>query len=243
MIQQYCQSCGMPLTEVALFGTEKTGETSEDYCFNCYEAGEFKQPFITMEEMLEICIPHLQQDGMGEQEARTMLMSFLPNLKRWHQAPKMVEKEAFYVAGITARTSNVDEQSAEGKIPALWTAFYEQGIGQKLQNTVNPTIYGLYSDYESDVNGLYDITLGLEVPASLEVPQDMVMKLVPASKYMVFTSERGAIHDVVIKTWQVIWAWFEHSTIARAYTGDFELYDERCSNPQDAQVAIYIAIK
>ncbi len=71
----------------------------------------------------------------------------------------------------------------------------------------------------------------------------MVVKTIPAAKYLVFTSEKGSMPDIVIKAWQDIWAWFASSEIERAYTGDFESYDERCANPQEAQVDIYIAIK
>lgn len=38
-------------------------------------------------------------------------------------------------------------------------------------------------------------------------------------------------------------AWFEQQEVKPTYTGDFELYDARCENPQRAQVDIYIAIQ
>lgn len=81
-MQEYCQSCGMPL-ENSLRGTEGDGTVSHDYCIYCYKNGEFTQPHVTMEEMINICIPHMLKSGFDEEEAQRMLSEFLPTLKRW----------------------------------------------------------------------------------------------------------------------------------------------------------------
>jgi len=244
-MQSYCQSCGMPVVKVELLGTEKDGQVCQDYCTYCYELGEFKQPDITVNEMIERCIPHLKEDGMAEDEARHMLASFLPNLKRWTTGesiqPVLVEKESFHIVGISARTNNANEITPQAKIPELWSNYFQQNIAGQLPN--KEVMYGLYSDYETDVNGDYSITLGVEVAANSEVPKGLVMKTVPASKYLVFTSEKGAMPEIVIKAWQQIWAWFDNAEVERTYTGDFEIYGERCNQPNEAQVDIYIAVK
>ncbi|MGE7113461.1 zinc ribbon domain-containing protein [Lysinibacillus sp. NPDC047702] len=246
-MQNYCQSCGMPLADEALLGTKKDGQKSQEYCKYCYELGEFKQPELTVEEMIEICVPHLKEDGMAEEEARQMLSSFLPSLKRWRRGdikqPIMIERESFQIVGISAQTSNANEITPHAKIPSLWSDFYQQDVIGQIKNPVNEVLIGLYSDYETDVNGKYSITLGKEVATTDEAAQGMIVKTVPAAKYLVFTSEKGSMPDIVIKAWQDIWAWFASSDVERAYTGDFERYDERCANPQEAQVDIYIAIK
>ncbi|WP_249662405.1 zinc ribbon domain-containing protein, partial [Lysinibacillus fusiformis] len=84
-MQPFRQSCGMPLVDEALLGSEKEGHKSQEYCTYLYERGEFKQPQLTVKEMIEICVPHLQEDGMPESEARYMLTSFLPIFKRWRK--------------------------------------------------------------------------------------------------------------------------------------------------------------
>lgn len=246
MMQNYCQSCGMPLTDEVLLGTEKEGHKNQDYCTYCYEGGTFKQPDLTVEAMIDICVPHLKKDGMPEKDARHMLTSFLPSLKRWRKQewsePKIIRREAFQIIGISTETSNANERTAQAKIPQLWHDFYEQNIVDQLSKLDNQSVYGLYSDYETDVNGNYSITLGVE--ASLNTaPSDLVIKTIPAAKYLVFTSQKGKMPEIVIQTWQEIWAWFANSEVKRTYTGDFELYDERCANPQEAQVEVYIAIK
>ncbi|XKO54781.1 effector binding domain-containing protein [Lysinibacillus fusiformis] len=247
MMQSYCQSCGMPLTDEALLGTEKEGHKNQDYCTYCYEEGSFKQPNLTVEEMIDICVPHLKGDGMPANEARTMLTSFLPSLKRWRKQewsePKIIKREAFQIIGISTKTSNANELTAQAKIPQLWQDFYEKNIVDQLSKLDNQNVYGLYSDYETDVNGNYAITIGVEASKMNDASPEWVIKTIPAAKYLVFTSHKGKMPEIVIQTWQEIWAWFANSKVKRTYTGDFELYDERCANPQEAQVEVYIAIK
>lgn len=85
MNQVFCQCCGMPLGEAdALYGTNRDGSKSEDYCQYCFENGEFTFNG-TMEEMIEICVPHMAAaiPNMTEEGARTAMREWFPTLKRW----------------------------------------------------------------------------------------------------------------------------------------------------------------
>lgn len=244
----YCQSCGMPMNEEKIFGTEKDEGKSREYCVYCYEKGEFKQPNMTVEDMIDLCVPFMKEDGKSEEEARTILTNFLPTLKRWSGNSKMnepviIEKEAFTIIGMTSRTSNANEMTMDAKIPQMWEKYYQQKIYEQIPNPEGAITYGLYSDYLDGVNGEYSMTIGLQGSADASLPEGLVAKTIPAAKYVVFTTEKGPIAQIVIKAWQQIWAWFEQSDFTRAYTGDFEVYDERYTNPLEAQVDIYIAIK
>jgi len=157
--------------------------------------------------------------------------------------PVIKEKNAFNIIGITAKTTNANEMTANAQISKLWDSYFQQQINEIMPVSLDPAVtYGLYSDYASDVNGEYSITIGMETNSEL-VKRDLVVKAIPAAKYLVFTSEKGPISQIVIKAWQNVWKWFENSEVERAYTGDFEVYDERCADPNEAQVEIYIAIK
>ncbi|MEK4324759.1 zinc ribbon domain-containing protein [Paenibacillus sp. FSL R7-0297] len=79
----FCQSCGMPVNETELQGSDKEGNKTEEYCIYCYENGEFKQPDITLQEMTDLCAGYLVEEGMDEAAARQMLGDSLPQLKRW----------------------------------------------------------------------------------------------------------------------------------------------------------------
>ena len=50
----FCQSCGMPLNDPNLLGSELNGFQSDEYCKYCYEDGAFTQPNLTIEGMKEI---------------------------------------------------------------------------------------------------------------------------------------------------------------------------------------------
>ena len=52
MKKEFCQSCGMPLTNAEDFGTEKDGSKSTEYCHFCYQNGTWTQPNITLEETI-----------------------------------------------------------------------------------------------------------------------------------------------------------------------------------------------
>ncbi|WP_368041489.1 zinc ribbon domain-containing protein [Clostridium sp. 001] len=60
MKQKYCQSCGMPMSE-ELYGTERNNKKNQEYCIYCYENGDFKQPDLTMEQMIEASVPFMVQ--------------------------------------------------------------------------------------------------------------------------------------------------------------------------------------
>lgn len=86
-----CQSCGMELVRDDDKGTERDGSKSEEYCAFCFQNGIFTEK-LSMEEMVEHNLKDLEEWNQAaglhltEQEARGMLMGFLPTLKRWKPA-------------------------------------------------------------------------------------------------------------------------------------------------------------
>lgn len=82
-----CESCGMPLADPSLLGTEADGSPSARYCKWCYEDGGYTAPDITMEEMVDVCVGHMAAPGSGftEPEARDYMEGLLPQLERWSQ--------------------------------------------------------------------------------------------------------------------------------------------------------------
>jgi hypothetical protein len=82
-MNEYCQSCGMPLTSKDVLGTEKDGTKNKEYCLYCYENGAFTAPDITMQQMIDVCVPYMKEHGMPEDAARNLMNDTLPKLKRW----------------------------------------------------------------------------------------------------------------------------------------------------------------
>lgn len=77
-----CQSCGMPITNKELFGTNKDGNINDDYCKYCYNLGEFIDK-VTMEEYIEMCSKYASQAGMTCEEMKKHCEKLFPTLKRW----------------------------------------------------------------------------------------------------------------------------------------------------------------
>lgn len=86
-----CQSCGMPLDQEELHGTEADGSKSEDFCTYCYQHGAYTYP-TTVEGMVENNLKYLQEWNenaglqLSREEAKEALLQFLPTLKRWRKA-------------------------------------------------------------------------------------------------------------------------------------------------------------
>ena len=150
--------------------------------------------------------------------------------------PKQVE--GFRVAGISVRTNNRDEASpGTGKLGALWGRFFQEGIAAQIPNQVSGSaIYGVYSDYESDVNGAYTVTAGMQVNPDVGGADGFTSVNVAGGEYLVFEG-KGPMPQVVIDTWMAVWEHFtNNSEHQRAYTTDFEVYSGM------DQVAIHIAV-
>ena len=80
----FCQSCGMPLEKDEDFGTNSDGSKSEEYCNYCYLNGEFTNPNITLEEMIDLCSKAMEGYGiMPFEDAKKLSQQNLPKLKRW----------------------------------------------------------------------------------------------------------------------------------------------------------------
>jgi len=158
--------------------------------------------------------------------------------------PKVVQQGAFMVIGISARTSNAKETTADGVIGKQWGRFMQDGLLGKVPNKADKAIVALYTDYASDHNGEYTYVLGARVTSDAEVPAGMVAKKIPAGRYAVFTTEKGPAAKVVPEAWMRINS-LPKSAVGgdRVYGADFEIYDERAVDPQNSQVDVYVGIR
>lgn len=81
----FCQSCGMPMDKLELFGTQSDGSRTDEYCIYCYVDGSFTHPDISLAEMIESCLPHMLEHGMSLAAAKKLLAEHLPKLRRWRK--------------------------------------------------------------------------------------------------------------------------------------------------------------
>lgn len=145
-----------------------------------------------------------------------------------------------------ARTNNTAEFIPEtNTIGATMHRYFEGGIFNTIPNRVAPmTTYAVYFDYASDYNGDFSYFIGEAVSSFDDIPQGLDTLIIPAQTYTVFTTQQGPLPYIVIDEWQKIWNMpNEELGGERAYIADFELYDHRCVDYQNAIADIYIGIK
>jgi predicted transcriptional regulator YdeE len=149
----------------------------------------------------------------------------------------------FNVIGIGARTSNRVEFAGKGVISNLWQKLFAEQMLNKIPHKIDNAVVALYYNFENDKDGEYDILIGARVSSLDEVPEGMIGIHVPAEKRAVFVTEQGPQMQVVVGTWQKIWALEDQGKLNRTYQMDYELYDERSQDPAHAQVEIHIGVK
>lgn len=150
----------------------------------------------------------------------------------------MTQKSSFHIIGISVRTTNQDEQ-ASTDIPALWNKFFAEGILAKIPNKVNSNLYCIYTDYEKDHTAPYTTILGCKVENLNEIPEGLIGKTIPEAKYEIFTAKGNLMQGAVYNEWTKIW----NATIERTFVADFELYDAKSHDPENAEVDIFIGVR
>lgn len=140
-------------------------------------------------------------------------------------APTVQYVTGFNVKGFSTRTQNADEFNQHtAKLPALWQKFYSSDLAS------NAAVIAVYSNYESDVNGMYTNTVGIQ---SSEQADAQVL----SGSYLVFQG-KGPMPQTVIELWHQIWTYFSaNSPQQRSYQSDFEQYKG------SDEVAIYIGVR
>ncbi len=143
------------------------------------------------------------------------------------------EVENLMLSGLSTTTNNENESNPEtAKILQLWQDYEEKNIlGATFNKSKNFYMYGVYSDYESDVNGNFKVTVAVEVTKPKNA---MVIK---KQRYLVF-KKTGELPEIVLDCWKDIWEYFENDAkYERAYTIDFEKYSK------ETEIEIYVSIK
>ncbi|QKE28878.1 transcriptional regulator, AraC family [Arcobacter acticola] len=146
---------------------------------------------------------------------------------------KVTRIKKLMISGISAVTNNELEMSEEnGKIAQLWEDYFANDVYKKTFDKANSDfMYGVYSNYDSDVNGNYKITVGVEVTKAKNAI------VIEDKKYLVFT-KKGELPMVVVELWEEIWDYFEkNSDYERSFEVDFEKY------AKEDEIEIYVSIK
>lgn len=143
--------------------------------------------------------------------------------------------------GLGVCASNADEmQPGTGKIGGVWQRFFQEKLEEKIPSRIHPELlFAVYTDYETDVNGVYTFILGCEVANLQNIPEGFKAAEIPGGKFLKFVAS-GPMPQTVIQEWGNIWKFFSNSSdVERAYTADYEVYKKH----SPSEVDIYIAVK
>ena len=154
--------------------------------------------------------------------------------------PTFVANASFPIIGIELSTTTRDGLNFI-EIPQFWEKVLGKGQIAKIPDRKSPdTILGICMDFESD--GSFSYVIGAEVASTENTPDDMVCRTIPDAKYAVFTA-RGKMPDSIQDVTKYIYQkWLPSSEFQRANSADFELYDERFDDEENAEVDIYVPI-
>ncbi len=87
-----CQCCGMPL-EDEMISRNKDGSFNEDYCKWCYADGTYT--YSNMDDLIDVCIPHMAGEGFTEEQARKYMKDMLPKLDYWKRHDELSDGGKF----------------------------------------------------------------------------------------------------------------------------------------------------
>ena len=121
------------------------------------------------------------------------------------------------------------------RIAELWQRLMTSGQGPIPGD--EQSIFSVYTNYDSDENGAYDVILGKQVSEELTTQAEPRRTVViPTANYVVFQAA-NATADSIKAAWQDVYRHFHQATdFRRAFTFDFEKYS-------DDGVKLFIAVQ
>jgi predicted transcriptional regulator YdeE len=150
----------------------------------------------------------------------------------------MVSLAEIRLVGISlkSKTTNLNGQSAVD-CGNLWQEFERNNYANLIPDRLSDSIYAVYYAYEGDYRQPFSYFIGCAVKNEVPAIPGLEMLTLPAGAYRKFTA-KGVLPDCISYTWKKIW----ESDIRRAYRTDFEVYDERSKDWNNAEVDIFISV-
>lgn len=146
-------------------------------------------------------------------------------------------KDEFKLIGIKLKDKTINE-NGQSSIDCgnLWQKFETENFAARIQDKLSSEIYAVYYNYEGDYTKPFSYFIGCKVKNHAEIPQGMDILVIPPGNYSKVIA-KGQIPDCITNSWKAIW----NSNIARTYQFDFEIYDERSKDWNNAVVDIFVS--
>ena len=148
-----------------------------------------------------------------------------------------IKKDGFKLIGLKLDHKTTNENGQSGMdCGSLWQQFEAGNFAEKIPEKLSDEIYAVYYDYEGDHTKPFAYFIGCKVNMDAQTVHNMDSLIIPAGSYYTLLAE-GKMPGCVADCWRKIWS----SVTGRAYQFDFEIYDERSKDWNNARVEIFIS--
>jgi predicted transcriptional regulator YdeE len=151
----------------------------------------------------------------------------------------IIHLQEIYLTGLALSTKTSNENGKSSiDCENLWHEFHKQKYADKIIDKLSDDIYGVYFDYDGDSTRPFNYFIGYKVSKEAVLPPGLQSLIIPEGRFEKVTA-KGKMPGCVTEAWKQIW----ESPLERAYKFDFEIYDERSKNWEDAIVEVFVSIK
>jgi predicted transcriptional regulator YdeE len=146
--------------------------------------------------------------------------------------------DEFKLAGLKLKQPTTNENGQSGTdCGNLWFRFEIERYADKIPGKLSDEIYAVYFDYEGDHTEGFSYFIGCKVKKDSIIPKGIDTLTIPEGTYKKIVT-RGKMPDCLSDGWEKIWK----SKTKRKYAFDFELYDHRSRDWNNAEIDIYLSI-
>ena len=83
----------LPLEDDTIIGHNSDGSLNEDYCKWCYADGTYT--YSDMDELIDVCVKHMVDENVTENQARVYMKKLLPKLDYWKRYEELSDNGQF----------------------------------------------------------------------------------------------------------------------------------------------------
>jgi len=164
--------------------------------------------------------------------------------------PLVVQKERLYLAGYSFFGDFFFVSGAwteENEIGKLWKRFMDF-FSERSEETPPSAVPGIGYEvhiWNKDVmeTGQYEVFVGMAVKEMTEIPIDFSIKIIPETKFAVFTLSGDLIERDLTTDMH---GWLEEEGLRQTGNFIYNLYDERyrgMDNLMDSEIEVYVPIE
>ncbi|WP_047245308.1 GyrI-like domain-containing protein [Maribacter thermophilus] len=151
---------------------------------------------------------------------------------------KQIKKGNFKLVGLKLENKTTNENGRSSiDCGNLWQKFETEKIVERIPHKLSEEIYAVYYDYETDETGMFSYFIGCRTEEHSKTPIELNELLIPSQTYKKVVA-KGAMPSCIAEAWKKIWT----SDMNRKFGFDFEVYDERSRDWNNAEIDIFISV-